>query len=190
MARHSRARVRARRSRATRSASRPTREQSDPRCCSTCSSRLGGAAAAGRTMVRSTAAPSRFPFADRMATMGATHKQVPKRPPHGRTLELGRSRRTLMMLLLLLLLRPPRRRRRGRAPRGTGSRQTGGIERTALNSTGVYLNGAPFPRARACEAEPSDALRQQTDPRARATRDAARPARAAWAVQRLLAARW
>jgi hypothetical protein len=28
------------------------------RCCSTCSSRLGGAAAAGRTMVRSTAAPS------------------------------------------------------------------------------------------------------------------------------------
>ena len=104
--------------------------------------------------------------------MGATHKQVPKRPPHGRTLELGRSRRTLelgrsrrtlMMMLLLLLLRPPRRRRRGRAPRGTGSRQTGGIERTALNSTGVYLNGAPFPRARACEAEPSDALRQQTD---------------------------
>ena len=53
-------RARARRSRATRSASGATRDQTDPRCCSTCSSRLGGAAAAGRTMVRSTAAPSRL----------------------------------------------------------------------------------------------------------------------------------
>jgi hypothetical protein len=32
------------------------------RCCSTCSGRLGGAAAAGRTMVRSPAAPSPIPF--------------------------------------------------------------------------------------------------------------------------------
>ena len=45
--------------RAATSVSRATRDQSDLRS-DRCSSRLGGAAAAGRTMVRSTAAPSRL----------------------------------------------------------------------------------------------------------------------------------
>ena len=42
------------------SVSGATRDQSGPAIGPTCSSRLGGAAAAGRTMVRSTAAPSRL----------------------------------------------------------------------------------------------------------------------------------
>ena len=53
-----------------------------------------------------------------MATMGATHKQVPKRPPQngkgtipvgGRTMELGGLGRTLMMMMMMMmmLLRPP-----------------------------------------------------------------------------------
>ena len=63
----------------------------------TCSSRLGGAAAAGRTMVRSTAAPSRGIWL-------------------GATMELGRSRRTLMMMLLLRPAAARRRRATGSSP--------------------------------------------------------------------------
>ena len=51
----------------------PKTERADPRCCSTCSSRLGGAAAAGRTMVRSTAAPSRNLVAGERWSSGVGH---------------------------------------------------------------------------------------------------------------------
>ena len=67
------------------------------------------------------------------------------------------------------LVRPPRRRiagvvgGAGRAQRGTGSTSNHPDRNSTELGGGVDLNGAYFPRARA-RAEPSDALRQQTDP--------------------------
>src|SRR5208282_6878120 len=68
-------------------------------------------------------------------------------------------RHTATSLMLMLLLRPPA------APRGsaTGCPPKHGAEKSAVKGPSALTFMAPNPRARAREAEPSDALRQQTD---------------------------
>src|SRR5208283_3399167 len=78
-----------------------------------------------------------------MATMGATHKQVPKRPPQ--TMELGRSWRTLMMMLLL-------------RPRGAGE-LPGHRQQAALKDQRFRWRVPPlYPLTRAHEVESATRL--------------------------------
>ena len=162
MARISRARVRGR-SRATRSASRPTR-----------SSRLGGASPISFSRVLSTVLFRDFPSdvgqqSDPQSDRPAGAACWPPSPIPDWVAGWSRGAGSMV-----------RRRRRASAARyGVDfdttpietalnwgalalARATGGSERSAEKGR-RYLNGAYFPRARA-RAEPSDALRQQTDP--------------------------
>ena len=80
-------------------------------------------------------------------------------------MELGRSGRTLMMMFAAAAAAPAAMV--SSAARASAARFSYGVvaKRAALKDQqkrgGVNLNGAYFPRVR---AEPSDALRQQTDP--------------------------
>jgi hypothetical protein len=83
--------------------------------CSTCSGRLGGAAAAGRMMVRSPAAPSPVLFSGLLFADSGS----------GRTMELGRSARPTMMMMSA----SP-----GRGGGDGAARPTGSIDQTMANS--------------------------------------------------------